>query len=54
MSVWERSNLTMTGSELEVQEALVAMQRVLDGAELNTEAREVLADAMSALRDEAA
>lgn len=52
MSGWQRSDLVMTGSELEVQEALVAMQRVLDGGDLTSETREVLADALSALRDE--
>ncbi len=54
MSGWEQHELAMTGSELEVQEALVAMQRVLDRDELCAETFEVLRDAMSALRDEEA
>jgi hypothetical protein len=51
METFDRSAFAMSTEDLEVQEALVAMQRVLDQDELTWRARQALERAVSALRD---
>ncbi len=48
--MWDRSMLGMTGSELELHEAVTAMERALRCDELDTTARTALANAIGALR----
>jgi len=50
--MWERSRLGMTGSELEILEALRALERVLCGPEIGERARQVLRSAIGVLNAE--
>jgi len=54
MGVWERSKLTLSGSEYEVQEALLALQRLLKGGAVRPTTRVILEGAALALRNELA
>lgn len=47
---WERSWFATSGSELDIREALTALDRVLEHSELSESVREVLARARAALR----
>ena len=50
--MWERSMLGMTGSELDLHEALTAMERALGCDELEQPTRRALAEAVALLRRE--
>ena len=50
--MWDRSSLGMTGSELEVLEALRALERVLCGPSIGERARGVLRSAIGVLHAE--
>jgi hypothetical protein len=50
--MWDRSMLGMTGSELDLHEALTAMERALACDELERCTRLALAEAMALLRRE--
>ncbi len=52
--MWDRSMLGMTGSELDLHEALTAMERALGCDELEQCARRALAEAIALLRRELA
>ena len=49
--MWDRSSLVMTGAERELQDALLALERVLASPELGDAARKALRGAREALRD---
>ena len=49
---WERSDFAMTVSELEIHEALMAISRLLDGADIGPLTRRALARAAYTLRTE--
>jgi hypothetical protein len=50
--MWDRSSLGMTGSELELLEALRALERVLCGPTIGEHARSVLRSAIGVLHGE--
>ena len=50
--MWDRSMLGMTGSELDLHEALTAMERALGCDELEQPTRRALAEAVAMLRRE--
>jgi len=50
--MWDRSRMGMTGSELELLEALRALERVLCGPEIGERARQTLRAAIGALHEE--
>jgi len=50
--MWDRSMLGMTGSELDLHEALTAMERALGCDELEQPTRRALAEAVALLRRE--
>ena len=50
--MWDRSGLGMTGSELEIVEALRALERVLCGPSIGERARGVLRSAIGVLHAE--
>ena len=50
--MWDRSSLGMTGSELELLEALRALERVLCGPSIGERARGVLRAAIGVLHGE--
>jgi hypothetical protein len=52
--MWDRSMLGMTGSELDLHEALTAMERALGCDELEQCTRRALAEAIALLRRELA
>jgi hypothetical protein len=50
--MWDRSRMGMTGSELEILEALRALERVLCGPEIGERARQTLRAAIGVLHGE--
>jgi hypothetical protein len=50
--MWDRSMLGMTGAELEVHEALRALERAVECGDLGEETRQALRGAIAALRRE--
>jgi len=46
---WDRSDFAMTVEELEIEEARIAIKRLLDRRELAGDMRETLRNALSAL-----
>jgi hypothetical protein len=54
MDAWQRSMPTMSGAEYEVQEALTALRRLLDGNTVRATTRVVLQGALMALEGDLA
>ena len=52
MAAWERSVLKMSGAEYELQEALLALRRVLENGEIRPTTRLILQGAVKALEAE--
>ena len=50
--MWDRASLGMTGSELELVEALRALERVLCGPSMGERARQILRSAIGVLHAE--
>jgi hypothetical protein len=50
MDNWERTTFAMTPTELEIHDAVVAMERVLEHCELRKTTRSALEQAVWALR----
>lgn len=50
MDAWQRSPFAMSAEDLDVHEAVMAIQRVLDACDLSAPAREALERAVGALR----
>jgi hypothetical protein len=52
MGVWERSRFATTGVEYALQEAIVALQRVLEEGRVSLDTRESVMNTIAALREE--
>ena len=50
MDVWERSAFAMSASDLDIHEAVMAVERVLEQCELAQSARSALEQAVAALQ----
>ena len=52
MDAWDRSQFAMTGPELDVEDAVKALRRLLAHREISLATRQVLSNALEALRAE--
>ena len=52
MGSWEQSSLKMSGAEFEVQEAMLALRRVVESGAIRSTTRVILEGALRALEGE--